>query len=87
MKVTKENLIELLNKDLALEYSAAIQYIQHAAVMTGAQFGDIIKDINSLLMKDGFKYQDISIGGFGSVHLFIAEKMNKSLSTTGYIKN
>jgi len=45
MKMTKENLIELLNKDLKLEYSAAIQYIQHAAVMTGAQFGDIIKEL------------------------------------------
>ena len=40
-----EKLIELLNLDLTLEYSAAIQYIQHAAVMTGAQFGDIIKEL------------------------------------------
>ncbi|MBU0953286.1 MAG: ferritin-like domain-containing protein [Nanoarchaeota archaeon] len=45
MSVTKEKLIELLNKDLALEYAAAIQYIQHAAVMTGAQYGDIIKEL------------------------------------------
>lgn len=45
MEINKETLIELLNKDLALEYSAAIQYIQHAAVMTGAQFGDIIKEL------------------------------------------
>jgi len=45
MAITKEKLIELLNKDLALEYSAAIQYIQHAAVMTGAAFGDIIKEL------------------------------------------
>lgn len=45
MEINKETLIELLNKDLALEYSAAIQYIQHAAVMTGAKFGDIIKEL------------------------------------------
>ena len=45
MEVTKEQIIDLLNKDLSLEYSAAIQYIQHAAVMTGAQFGDIIKEL------------------------------------------
>jgi len=45
MDINKEKLIDLLNMDLALEYSAAIQYIQHAAVMTGAQFGDIIKEI------------------------------------------
>lgn len=45
MEINKKKLIKLLNKDLALEYSAAIQYIQHAAVMTGAQFGDIIKEL------------------------------------------
>ncbi len=45
MDMTREKLIELLNNDLALEYSAAIQYIQHAAVMTGAQYGDIIKEL------------------------------------------
>ncbi|MCK4846298.1 MAG: ferritin-like domain-containing protein [Deltaproteobacteria bacterium] len=45
MEITIEKLVENLNKDLALEYSAAIQYIQHAAVMTGAQYGDIIKEM------------------------------------------
>jgi len=43
--VTTKKLIELLNKDLELEYSAAIQYINHAAVMTGAAYGDIIKEL------------------------------------------
>ena len=38
-------LIELLNLDLKLEYSAGIQYINHAAVMTGAAYGDIIKEL------------------------------------------
>ena len=45
MKVTLKKLIELLNHDLELEYSAAIQYINHAAVMTGAAYGDIIKEL------------------------------------------
>lgn len=45
MDIDKEKLIKLLNTDLSLEYSAAIQYIQHAAVMTGAEFGDIIKEL------------------------------------------
>jgi bacterioferritin len=45
MAVTQDKLIELLNKDLELEYSAAIQYINHAAVMTGAAYGDIIKEL------------------------------------------
>jgi len=45
MAITQEKLIGLLNKDLELEYSAAIQYINHAAVMTGAAYGDIIKEL------------------------------------------
>jgi bacterioferritin len=45
MATTQKKLIELLNKDLELEYSAAIQYINHAAVMTGAAYGDIIKEL------------------------------------------
>jgi len=45
MNINMEKLTELLNLDLTLEYAAAIQYIQHAAVMTEAQFGDIIKEL------------------------------------------
>ncbi len=45
MAITQEKLVELLNHDLELEYSAAIQYINHAAVMTGAAYGDIIKEL------------------------------------------
>lgn len=45
MAIATEKLIELLNMDLELEYAAAIQYINHAAVMTGAAYGDIIKEL------------------------------------------
>ena len=45
MAITLEKLIDLLNMDLELEYSAAIQYINHAAVMSGAAYGDIIKEL------------------------------------------
>ncbi len=45
MDITQEKLISLLNMDLELEYAAAIQYINHAAVMTGAAYGDIIKEL------------------------------------------
>ena len=38
------------------------------------KFGDVIKDINSLLMEHNFDYKEISVGAFGSVHLFIARK-------------
>jgi bacterioferritin len=44
-EVTKEKLIEELNKDLEWEYAAAIQYVQHAAVMTGPEYDSIIKEL------------------------------------------
>lgn len=44
-KVTKKKLIEELNKDLEWEYAAAIQYVQHSAVMTGPEYDSIIKEL------------------------------------------
>ena len=35
-KLTREQLIEALNDDLAWEYQALIQYVQHAAAISGA---------------------------------------------------
>ena len=45
MAVSKEKLIEELNKDLEWEYAAAVQYVQHAAVLTGAQYEGIKKEL------------------------------------------
>jgi bacterioferritin len=45
MAKKKEQLLKLLNKDLEWEYAAAIQYSQHVAVITGAQFESIIKEL------------------------------------------
>jgi bacterioferritin len=36
--LTKQDLINRLNKDIELEYSAAIQYIQHANLLQGSAF-------------------------------------------------
>jgi ubiquinone/menaquinone biosynthesis C-methylase UbiE len=36
--------------------------------------GDIIRDIDSVLKEHGFTYEHETIGGFGSVHLYICEK-------------
>jgi len=41
----KEELLGLLNKDLALEYAAAVQYIQHASKITGAKYQSIQKEL------------------------------------------
>jgi bacterioferritin len=40
-----KKLIDELNKDLEWEYAAAIQYVQHASVITGAQFESIQKEL------------------------------------------
>jgi bacterioferritin len=45
MKITKEKLLAELNKDLEWEYAAAIQYVQHATVLTGAQYESIQKEL------------------------------------------
>lgn len=45
MKITKKKLLAELNKDLEWEYAAAIQYVQHAAVINGAQFDSIQKEL------------------------------------------
>lgn len=42
------------------------------------RFGDIIKDIKALLGKYGFNFESSSVGGFGSVQLFIAIKQKQS---------
>lgn len=43
--ITKEQLIDLLNKDLALEYTAAVQYTQHQSVLRGAMYQSMQKEL------------------------------------------
>ena len=45
MSISKEALIAELNKDLEWEYAAAVQYVQHAATLTGAQYEGIKKEL------------------------------------------
>lgn len=45
MGITKEELIAKLNKDLEWEYAAAVQYIQHAAVISGSKYMAIQKEL------------------------------------------
>jgi len=45
MKITKKQLLKLLNKDIEWEYAAAVQYVQHAAVITGAKYESIQKEL------------------------------------------
>ena len=87
MAITTDKLVDLLNKDLELEYSAAIQYINHAAVMSGAAYGDIIKEIkihaneeiaHAVILADQIDY----LGGSPSVNvgkIFTAEDNDEML--------
>lgn len=43
--ITKQQLIELLNKDLGLEYTACVQYTQHQGVLKGAMYQSIQKEL------------------------------------------
>ena len=43
--ITKKQLIELLNKDLGLEYTACVQYTQHQGVLRGAMYQTIQKEL------------------------------------------
>ena len=45
MKITMKKLLAELNKDLEWEYSAAIQYTQHASTISGAEFDSIQKEL------------------------------------------
>lgn len=43
--MNKEELLKELNKDLALEFAAAIQYVQHASVISGGEYDSIQKEL------------------------------------------
>lgn len=45
MEITLKKLLNALNQDLEWEYAAAIQYTQHAAVITGAKYESIQKEL------------------------------------------
>lgn len=45
--ITKEQLIDLLNEDLAREYQAIIAYINYSQVLKGAEYMHIAKELES----------------------------------------
>jgi bacterioferritin len=70
--MTQGELIDLLNKDLEKEYAAAIQYIQHVAMIKGAAYGSIKKELavhaNEEIMHASTLADQISfLGGVPSV--------------------
>lgn len=45
MPISKTKFIAELNKDLEWEYAAAVQYVQHAAVVTGPEYDAISAEL------------------------------------------
>jgi bacterioferritin len=45
VEISKEQFLDELNKDVEWEYAAAIQYIQHSSVITGAQYMEISEEM------------------------------------------
>ncbi len=45
MAITKDEFIAELNKDLEWEFAAAVQYVQHASVITGPEYDSIAKEL------------------------------------------
>lgn len=57
-KKALEQIIYGLNLDLAWEYSAAIQYLQHASMLNGAQYYAIIEELKEHA-KDEFGHAEV----------------------------
>jgi len=56
------------------DYPKDRNFMGYLIVRLWEKLGDIIKDIHALLVKYDFDCQNLTVGGFGSVHLFIARK-------------
>ncbi len=80
-------MIKFLNEDLTKEYAAAVQYIQHAAAITGPQFQAIQKE---LIIHSGeemghalsLSEQIVSLGGVPTIEVnqrYVAKDSKKML--------
>lgn len=85
MKITKKKLLEELNKDLEWEYAAAVQYVQHASSITGAQYESIQKELiihsqeemmHAVMLSDQINF----LGGVPTVDVEKRETANDSLA-------
>jgi bacterioferritin len=84
MDVNKEALLSALNKDLELEFAAAVQYIQHAAVISGAAFDAIQKELlvhshEEMLHAVSLSEQIVSLGGVPSVDVEARQVSTQSM--------
>jgi bacterioferritin len=84
MKDAMKKLLADLNKDLEWEFAAAVQYVQHAAMLTGAQYESIQKELlihsqeemqHAVMLSD----QIVTLGGVPAVGVEKREISEQSL--------
>jgi ubiquinone/menaquinone biosynthesis C-methylase UbiE len=57
-----------------IDYPADRNWLGMRMTRFWAALGDIVRDMGAMFREFNFEYTDREIGGFGSVHLFLAEK-------------
>ena len=81
--IAKEKLIELLNMDLGLEYTACVQYTQHQGVLKGAMYQSIQKELvihaqeelaHATILANQISY----LGGFPTVEMPLPKVSKKN---------
>lgn len=87
--MTVEQIVSLLNKDLALEYNAAVQYAQHYGVITGPEFMAIRSAISdhakeelshALTLSDLIQYYGgVPVGSMSEIKTADSSKANLKL--------
>jgi bacterioferritin len=72
--MSKQELIDLLNEDMAEEFASAIQYINHAALISGARFVAVQKELlvhaaEEMQHATTLAEQVVSLGGHPTVEV------------------
>ena len=48
----QDKLVEMMNEDLGTEFQSIVQYVQHIAVITGAEYQSMIEELRSHLSQE-----------------------------------
>ena len=75
-KVSKQRIVYSIEPSNSDEYTRNLdrQYSRYALTKMMERAGDTIRDISQLLQDNEFDHSAKEIGGFGSVHQYIARK-------------
>jgi ubiquinone/menaquinone biosynthesis C-methylase UbiE len=57
-----------------INYPADLNWVGTSLTRSWQLAGDTIRDLDQMLVAHGFEYEDVEIGGFGSVHMYICHR-------------